>query len=444
LRAAEDLLKGALLIDPDFIDAKTELATSYIHQLETGLIDEQDAYTRIIAITDQVLSESPNDVVARAASVYARSRMRASQGDASIMADLVLRLEAIVAEGPDELQPRILLVRAYQGVQQNEKSIPVLNEALKRDPFNPSVHYELGTAYMRLERWSDARAAFEKSLEIEPTQPNAYTNLGTLSLQSGDGVGFVTKFLRSLRVDPKDHELPGILAGFLYQLGLVEEADDFRGRVQALAPTSEVAYRIELLHAISVGDTDASFASARRAIEDDVDNRRFAYGGAVRYLMRAAAQNGTVEEESAWIDERAPGIFNIEAELVPQKHRIAQGIAFDAWYASLPGEEVLRRLDIFLEIGASLGFELTADANTYVNVLAMRGEIEEAIEVALERVFSQPVAVNLGWQETFAQAQYAELVADSRVQAAMQRWQDEEEALRGQVRAYFADLQAAL
>jgi hypothetical protein len=51
--------------------------------------------------------------------------------------------------------------------------------------------------------------------------------------------------------------------------------------------------------------------------------------------------------------------------------------------------------------------------------------------------------MNLGWRENFAQLQYAEIVTDPRVQAAMRRWEDEELALRGQVQTYLADLHAA-
>ena len=442
LKAAEDLLKGALLIDPDFIDAKTELAMSYFHQLETGLMNEQEAYAEIVAITDQVLAARPDDAVARAASIFANAAVLATEGDTSLIAGLVSQLEQIVAEAPEELQPRILLVRAYHGLQQNDDAVSVLQDAIKQDPFNPSLHYELGTAHMKLDRWEDARASLEKSLAIEPLQPNAYTNLGTLSLRSGDGIGFVKQFIQAIKVDPKDHELPGILAAFLYELGLVDEADDFANRVQALAPTSEIAYRIELLRAISVGDQDASIASARRAIQDDIEDRRFAYGGAIQYLMRTAIRYGTIEKEIDWISKRAQGIFDIRAKLVPQKYRRAQGIAFDAWYVSLPRDELLRRLDVLLEIEASMGFDLTKDPNAYLNVLAVRGDIEEAINVALERVFSRPVTANLAWQEDFAQAQFAEIVADPRIQAAMQRWEEEEATLSESVQSYFANLRA--
>jgi TolB-like protein/tetratricopeptide (TPR) repeat protein len=443
LRAAEDLLKGALLVDPDFIEAKTELATSYMHQLETGLMEQDEAFLQIIAITDQVLAVEPDNAIARAASLFAKTGTRMMQGDMDTNADLVPQLEAIVAEAPDELQARILLVRAYQIQQQDEKSIQVLTEALRQDPFNPAIHYELGAANVRLERWEAARAALEKSLEIEPAQPNAYVYLAAVSLQSGDGVGYVSQFMKSLTVDPKDHELPGVLATFLYQLGLVEIGDDFRARVQALAPTSEVAYRIEMLRAIAIGDEEASIASARRAVQDDISERRFSYSGAVQHLLRTAVRNGNVDEVSTWIEERAPGLFDIDAELVQQKYRLAQSVAFDAWYVSLPHEEVLRRLDALIDYAASAGFDVSQNPTTHMGILAIRGETEEAIDIALNQVFTDSVALNLGWRDTFAQAQFKDIVADPRIKVALKRWEDEEAALRGQVQAYFADLQAA-
>lgn len=443
LRAAEDLLKGALVIDPDFIEAKTELATSYMHQLETGLLEQNDAFLRIIAITDQVLAVEPDNAIARAAALFARTGVRAIHGDINANADLVPQLEAIVAEAPDELQARILLVRAYQIQQQDEKSIQILTDALQRDPFNPAVHYELGTANVRLERWEEARAALEKSLEIEPAQPNAHVYLAAVSLQSGDGVGYASQLVQSLSIDPRDHELPGVLAAFLYQLGLVEIGDDFRARVQVLAPTSEVAYRIEMLRAMAVGDKEASIASARRAIQDDIPERRFSYGGAVRHLLRTAASDGNVGEVSMWIEERAPGIFDVDADLVQQKFRLAQSVAFDAWYVSLSREEVLRRLDVLIDNAASGGFDVSQNPATHMGILAIRGEIEEAIDVALNEVFTDTVALHLDWRETFAQAQYRDIAADPRIQTALKHWEDEEAALRRHVQAYFADLHAA-
>ena len=101
---------------------------------------------------------------------------------------------------------------------------------------------------------------------------------------------------------PQDHEIPGFIALFLYDLGLPEEADDFRDLVFAIAPTKDIAYQIEMVRAKTAGNEFASVASARRAIEDDISGRHFSYAGAVQHLLRVAAKNGAVDEESAWLD----------------------------------------------------------------------------------------------------------------------------------------------
>jgi TolB-like protein len=441
LQAAEDLLKGALLIDPDFIEAKTELATSYIQQLETGLMDDREAYSEVIAITDQVLEERPDDPVALAASIFAKTGIRFMLGDFSGGPELVEQLEAIVARAPTELQPKLLLTRAYDMSQRHEDCVALLSEALRQDPFNPSIYYELGTSYMKARRWDEARDALEKSLEIEPAQPNAYTSLGAISLHSGDGVGYVTQFLKAIRVDPKDHELPGMLADFLYNLGLVDIGDDFAERVLALAPTSEIAYHLELVRAIATGDEDAGIASARRAIADDIEERRGSYVGAVRYLLRKAARDNNVEAASAWIDQQAPGILDIDVEQSPQKYRMSQGAAFDAWYTSLPREELFRRLEVMQSVLEEAGHNLEENPYSQTNILAMRGETEQAVEIALDKIFSSSVAKNLGWRRMLSQPHMAEIVADPRVKAAMQRWEEEEDRIRTQVESYFQDIQ---
>ena len=233
------------------------------------------------------------------------------------------------------------------------------------------------------------------------------------------------------------------MAGFLYQLGLIEAGDEFRSRVIAVAPTSESAYRIELLRAINLDDEEASIASARRAIEDDIGDRQFAYGGAVRLLMRVAARRGMVAEESAYLEQHAPGILDIDAATIPAKYRTSQRASFDAWYTTLPHDELIRRIEIILGIASDFGVDPLANPRTKIGVLAMRGDIEEAIEVALTEVFTQPVTTNLGWQDDFAQAQFVELSADPRIISAMKNWETEEAVLRYRLQNFLMDLSSA-
>ena len=443
LMAAEELLKGALTIDPDFIEAKNELAGNYLDQTNTGLMNESDAFTTALAITDQVLAVRPSNAAARAIQIFIKLATFSDMDDKETVFESLRELESIVAEHPAEYQARVFLTQLLQGLQQPEKALQLQLDALERDPYNARIHYEIGTLYLGMDQLDDARDALNKSIEIAPNQPNAYLRLAMVALQTGDGVEFLRQNLKSLSVDPRDHEIPGFIAAFLYQLGLIAEGDDFQTRVNAIAPTSEVAYRIELLRAINTNDEEASVASARRAIEDVINDRQFAYGGAVQYLLRWAAQNGTVAEESVYLDEHAPGILDMDADSISNKYRTAQRVAFDAWCTTLSHEELMRRLDMILDFGKSFGLDLQENPHMHVGVLALQGDIEQAIEVALAEIFTQPVIMNPGWRDGFAQAQYTEFVKDPRVIAAMHNWENEEEALRDRVRSFLVDLSAA-
>ena len=432
-----------MLIDPDFIEAKSELANSYIHQAETGLMDQQEANAEIIAITDQVLAVRPDDPIAKATSIFAKAMSLAARGDVEAMTDVAAELEDIVAGAPKKNEPRILLARAYTHLQKHEECLTVLRDALSQDKLNPSLHYELGAAYIRARQWDEAKVALEKSLELEPNQPNAYTYLGAIAMQEGDYVTMVQQQLNAISVDPQDHELPGLLSLFLYQIGLTEIADDFRNRVLTLAPTSPVAYQIELARAKAIGDLEGSVEAARRAVEDDIEDRRFAFGGAVQHLIRTAVKTGRVEEELAWIDELHPGIFDVDADGVPPRYRNIQGLAFDGWAQILPREDLLHRLDVLVAYANSMGADPKDMPANHLGILTLRGDIDGAIKIALEEYFTQSVATSPNWRDMLLQPHYAEIVADPRIQEAMQRWEEEEAALRGSVQTYFADLHAA-
>ena len=45
--------------------------------------------------------------------------------------------------------------------------------------------------------------------------------------------------------------------------------------------------------------------------------------------------------------------------------------------------------------------------------------------------------------QVFLQPRYANLLEDERVQQAIERWEDEEAALRGSVESYFEDMHAS-
>ena len=443
LKAAEELLKGALLIDPGFADAKTELASNYLHQLEIGLMNKDVALTSALAMTNQALSANPDDVGARAIHAYAKTGQAVTAGDSGSITETIDELQHLVDENPRDYQVRLLLSKMFQGVQRFEDALQLQKESLQLEPYNARIHYEIGSLCLELNRLDEARSALKASLEIEQQQPNAYLKLAAIAIKTGDGVGYLRHSLKAMEIDSRDYEIPAFIATFLYQLGLVEEADDFRERVLAIAPTSEAAYRIELVRAISVNDETAALTAARRAVEGEVGDRQFAFGGAVQYLLRSAASKGTVDAETAYLEQHWPDILDVDAPAVPLRYLTAQLVAFDAWYQTLPRPELLRRIDRVQEVVSTYGVGMHLDAISRVTVLALKGEIEEATKLALSDVFSRPVIMDQEWRARYSQPQFDEMTADPKVQAAMKKWEAEEAAIRDAVRGYLLDLSSA-
>jgi hypothetical protein len=107
---------------------------------------------------------------------------------------------------------------------------------------------------------------------------------------------------------------------------------------------------------------------------------------------------------------------------------------------SLAQSELLERLAAFLEFRRTRGYSLQEQPLAEVDMLALRGEVPAAIELALADVFTRSVAASLGWERTLAQAHYEEIVADPRIEAAMEKWRAQEDALRKAVTVYLEGL----
>ena len=155
--------------------------------------------------------------------------------------------------------------------------------------------------------------------------------------------------------------------------------------------------------------------------------------------MRQGVERGNLDEVTAYLDSKAPGIFAIEPS-VPAKYRQSQIVALEAWYATLPREEFMRRANALLGVADDFGLDPTADPRSRLAVQLMRGQLEAARSTALDEVFAAPVTTYLDFQRTFAQPLYRELVEDPGVQSAIERWLEELESMQDNVARYLATL----
>lgn len=443
LQAEEDLLKGALTVDPDFTAAKVALAFNYQRQAETGRMQGDAALREIDALVAQVLAVSPNDVGARALQGFSHVVKESGAGTADALRAAIGQLQSLVAEHPDAFEPRLLLVRLLMSLRELEQARDVMQAGLQRDPLNPQLLYELATVHLQLEAWDEARSAAERSLELEPRQPNVYTILATLSKQAGDGVAVARHLLDAINADPADYELHAMLADFLYELGLVEQADDFRDRVISIAPTSEVAFRLDMLRAIVTGDDEALAARARDAIAAGTENRRNTVGYAVANLLDVAIRRDSIDEALLFIESHFPGVFDMNSPQHPAVNRSVQIGALNAWYLSLPRDDMVERLLELRRVAEAFGLRLEDDPVSHVDILCLLGEHEQAIAIALERILSQPVLARLGWERRLQYAQYAPLREDPRIRDALRQSAADRAAASERIAAYLDSYAAA-
>jgi len=119
------------------------------------------------------LLEQPGTVEAEVAQAMAL----AAAGD---VAGAIAELERASEPG----DPRVLvgLGTLHASVGQHERAAAYLQEATRVAPELLGLHYNLGLSLLRLERWTEARAAFSAAVRLEPADPAAHFALGSACL----------------------------------------------------------------------------------------------------------------------------------------------------------------------------------------------------------------------------------------------------------------------
>lgn len=82
------------------------------------------------------------------------------------------------------------------------KSIEVLEEGLKVYPDNAEMLVTLSTAYIGADRGSEAREKYKKLVEAKPDDKNIRYNYGVLLLGADDFEGAETQFKKAIEIDP--------------------------------------------------------------------------------------------------------------------------------------------------------------------------------------------------------------------------------------------------
>ena len=160
------------------------------------------------------------------------------------------------------------------------------------------AHYynNQGVAHMLAGRTAAAFANFSRSLEADRGFASAWVNMGSLHRRSGLTAHAEAAYLAALDTDPANLQAMSNLADLYLELGRLEQAEYYLGRVHWHRMRNPY-YRYHLaVEALEAGDYDASIAHLRHAIRKRREDHRFYYVMSLNYWML-----GDSERASRWL-----------------------------------------------------------------------------------------------------------------------------------------------
>jgi serine/threonine protein kinase/Tfp pilus assembly protein PilF len=185
------------------IELNTYLAASHIGQAAVEAVSSKEP-ERAEQSLRHALQLDPNNALAH--SRLGVSFYRAGKHD---LAEPELRKAA-------ELDPQnwkfqsdvgmILLVRGHY-----QEALERYQQTLVLVPDNAVAHRNLSAAYYMLEKWDQAAASLQRSLEIQPSA-TGFSNLGSLQYFQGKYAEAVAAFERAAELRPNDYQYWGNLA----------------------------------------------------------------------------------------------------------------------------------------------------------------------------------------------------------------------------------------
>ena len=160
----------------------------------------------------------------------------------------------------------------------------------KADP-SAITFYNLGTLYMKRGKTDDARAAFERALQLKADYADANNSLGALMAQNGDVPGAIQRFRAALAAKPQFADAMNNLGFALFQTGDAAQARELYEKALALQPEFPEALNNLGIFYGTQRDLDRALGYFQQAV-----NQRATYGEAANNLALVLNARGETDK----------------------------------------------------------------------------------------------------------------------------------------------------
>jgi tetratricopeptide (TPR) repeat protein len=130
-----------------------------------------------------------------------------------------------IEKAPNKSRPRVNLAQVFIGLEEHDRAIEYLTEALALDPQDALAHYNLAVVLQKEGKFDQAIDHYRQTLDARPNDPEAHNNLGSLLGDRGQVDEAVAHFRQAIRANPYYAEARYNLALYLERLGRADEAE---------------------------------------------------------------------------------------------------------------------------------------------------------------------------------------------------------------------------
>ncbi|MBW2694347.1 MAG: tetratricopeptide repeat protein [Deltaproteobacteria bacterium] len=386
LAEAVDYFEQAIELDPNFVLAHVELASTHLYQITFSGLPHDQMIARAESLIDRALElDGQSGEAHTALGAIHEERGEYERAEAAYQRAL-------------ELNPNYADAYAsYGGLLQSglgrpEEALSLHRKAIDLSPLSVVYINYLGWCLEALGRFDEALTQRKKALDIDPDHTLTHWNVATYHWWiSGDYGEAARSFRKSISPNPDDPWNPADLGMLFMDLGDLDQAEHWIHRSIELGPQSPIAnVGMQLLY-LYRGDEAAALDYGRKA--DEIGNNWY-WSARNRYKLIADQElkAGRTSEARAVYEENHPELLGEEA---PNVDFVNYQVAIEvALVLSRAGEQ--KRADQLLE----LAFERISTLPRLgrwgygvadVKIYALQGDKQKALS-ALQR------AIDEGWR----------------------------------------------
>ncbi len=285
-------------------------------------------------------------------------------------------LQAAAEAAGDALGREKLLIKcalALDALDRHAEALELLHEILRANPDSAAAWNDLGIVCQHIEKYDEARVAFERAYKLNPEQADPLINLGSVCLRQGDPGNALQYLQLALELLPGHPAVHANLALTYAVFGRLEEAED--------------ALRLAVLYGFDQAETiEQKLAALKKVREElfaDLEKKRAADPDAIED-QQAAIENRTSsdEDKDEYVDPpAAAGEMDLLVQLEKEMHTLAERRY--GTESSASQEELVRivvRMDTLRShirlLRRSLGMEEVSDSDLVNGVNYMNDDRE--------------------------------------------------------------------